>query len=128
MSPEREPRPADRPPPDRPRRPPRGRPGDVDFEDRLPPDVKTALARLDAEHGERISAALRRDPALSEAFFTNPVRAIESLGIQVPPALARFARRDPRVEEIRRRRGVRLPDGRVVAANVRVRFGPRRER
>lgn len=100
----------------------RRRPFDVDVEELLQPAERKALDALQREHGERIAEALASDAEVAELLVTDPVRAIASLGIEIPRELKRFGRAEPRAADPFRRRGVRLADGTVLPVNVRVRF------
>lgn len=70
---------------------------------------------------ERIVKALA-DPEVAGRFSADPARALEEIGVTVPPALkARLASARPGAPLPTERR-FRLPNGQVVTARVKVRF------
>jgi hypothetical protein len=62
------------------------------------------------------------DPATARRFAADPARALQEIGVTVPPAIkARLASTKP-LETLPTERRFRLPNGQVVTAHVRVRF------
>lgn len=85
---------------------------------KLPRDTADALNALRRRDGE-IARALR-DPATASRFYRDPIGTLRSLGVEVPPALSRYAAkvRQPEPKGL----SFRLPSGQIVHPHVNVRF------
>jgi hypothetical protein len=87
---------------------------------RFAPHLRAEFEELRGSE-DRIVHALR-DPKTAARFASDPARALEEIGVKVPPAIkARLASTKPPAALPRERR-FRLPNGQVVTAHVKVRF------
>jgi hypothetical protein len=87
---------------------------------RFAPHLREEFEKLRRSE-ERIVKALA-DPEVAGRFSVDPARALQEIGVEVPPALkSRLASARPGVPMPTERR-FRLPNGQVVTAHVKVRF------
>jgi len=94
-------------------------PGDLMTQ--LPADAREAIDAL-RQHGPRIVERLNKDDKMRELFIRDPISALHEIGIDVPTALMKYARPNPGAPEALQPPTIRLPNGQLVTANVRIRF------
>jgi hypothetical protein len=102
----------------------RGAPGEgadrADPISRFAPHLREEFDELRTSESHILKALA--DPATARRFAADPARALEEIGVKVPPAIkARLASTRPPMTLPGERR-FRLPNGQVVTAHVKVRF------